>query len=215
MREIAFDGVAGNSSVRPNTSARWHSGWILCIYSTRAAGHLRGDWGVELSLSAAWKAAPALAAGNALIFKPAPETPLTALALAEICVEAGAPAGLLNVVLGESSPGECLTKHAQIAKVSFTGSAATGKEVYACAASTLKRVTMELGGKSPLLIFPDVARDEESMENALCGHDCELVQLWPGLLERNAGLCTQEHRRNFLEETKRENRTTSHRRSLP
>lgn len=113
-----------------------------------------GAWNYPLQI-ACWKAAPALACGNAMIFKPAELTPLTAPKLAEIFSEAGVPDGVYNVVQGDARTGRLLTRHAGIDKVSLTGEVDTGKLVMADAASTLKHVTMELGGKSPLLIFAD------------------------------------------------------------
>ena len=104
--------------------------------------------------SAAWKSAPALAFGNAMVIKPSEETPLTPLLVAETYVEAGVPPGVFNVVLGDGpSVGQVLTTHPDVAKVSFTGSVDTGKRVYANAAASIKHVTMELGGKSPLIVF--------------------------------------------------------------
>ncbi len=118
-----------------------------------------GAWNYPIQI-AMWKAAPALAAGNAMIFKPSEITPLSALKLAEIFTEAGVPAGVFNVVQGDWRVGEALGTHAQIAKVSFTGGVATGKKVMAQAAeSSLKEVTMELGGKSPLIVCADADVD--------------------------------------------------------
>jgi betaine-aldehyde dehydrogenase len=117
-----------------------------------------GAWNYPLQI-ACWKAAPALASGNAMIFKPSEETPLGALKLAEIFTEAGLPNGVFNVVQGDGRVGAWLTAHKDIAKVSFTGEVGTGKKVMASAASTLKDVTMELGGKSPLIIFDDANLD--------------------------------------------------------
>jgi betaine-aldehyde dehydrogenase len=113
-----------------------------------------GAWNYPLQI-AAWKAAPALAAGNTMVFKPSELTPTTAMKLAEIFTECGLPAGVFNVVHGSSDTGEALVEHPQVAKVSLTGSVPTGKRVMASAAATLKQVTMELGGKSPLIIFSD------------------------------------------------------------
>ncbi|MFQ5796287.1 MAG: betaine-aldehyde dehydrogenase [Candidatus Bipolaricaulia bacterium] len=113
-----------------------------------------GAWNYPIQI-ACWKSAPALACGNAMIFKPAEQTPLTALKLAEIYTEAGVPDGVFNVVQGPANTGQALTRHPGIAKVSLTGEVETGKKVMADAASTLKKVTMELGGKSPLIIFAD------------------------------------------------------------
>ena len=114
-----------------------------------------GAWNYPIQI-AMWKAAPALAAGNAMVFKPSEITPLGALKLAEIFTEAGLPDGVFNVVLGDYRVGAALSEHPDIAKISFTGGVATGKKVMAqAAASSLKDVTMELGGKSPLIICTD------------------------------------------------------------
>ncbi|SAK68064.1 betaine aldehyde dehydrogenase [Caballeronia fortuita] len=114
-----------------------------------------GAWNYPIQI-ACWKSAPALAAGNALIFKPSEITPLTASKLAEIYTEAGVPAGVFNVVQGDGRVGAMLAEHADIDKISFTGGVETGKKVMARAGgSTLKEVTMELGGKSPLIVFDD------------------------------------------------------------
>ena len=113
-----------------------------------------GAWNYPIQI-ASWKAAPALACGNAMVFKPSEETPLSALKLAEILVEAGAPAGVFNVIQGAAEVGAALITDARVAKVSLTGSVPTGRKVYAAAAEGLKHATMELGGKSPLIIFED------------------------------------------------------------
>ncbi|WP_186159204.1 betaine-aldehyde dehydrogenase [Burkholderia gladioli] len=114
-----------------------------------------GAWNYPIQI-ACWKTAPALAAGNAMIFKPSEVTPLSALKLAEIYTEAGVPAGVFNVVQGNGAVGAMLTAHPGIAKVSFTGGVETGKKVMSLAgASSLKEVIMELGGKSPLIVFAD------------------------------------------------------------
>lgn len=113
-----------------------------------------GAWNYPLQI-ACWKAAPALAAGNSMIFKPSEETPQGALELAQIFIEAGMPQGVFNVVQGDGEVGAALTSHPDIAKVSFTGEVETGKKVMTNAARDLKPVTMELGGKSPLIIFDD------------------------------------------------------------
>lgn len=119
-----------------------------------------GAWNYPIQI-ALWKSAPALAAGNAIIFKPSEVTPLTAFKLAEIYSEAGLPAGVFNVVQGAGREiGQWLTEHPVIEKISFTGGVETGKKVMASAAgSTLKEVTMELGGKSPLIICEDANLD--------------------------------------------------------
>lgn len=113
-----------------------------------------GAWNYPIQI-AMWKSAPALAAGNAMVFKPSEETPLSTARLAEIYKQAGVPDGLFNVVQGDARTGQALTAHPDIAKVSFTGEAGTGKLVMAASARSLKQVTMELGGKSPLIIFDD------------------------------------------------------------
>lgn len=118
-----------------------------------------GAWNYPIQI-ACWKAAPALACGNAMVFKPSEVTPLSALQLAEILIEAGAPAGLFNVVQGQGEVGAALSTDPRIAKVSLTGSVPTGRKVYAAAAENMKHVTMELGGKSPLIIFDDADIDD-------------------------------------------------------
>jgi betaine-aldehyde dehydrogenase len=127
-----------------------------------------GAWNYPLQI-ACWKAAPALACGNAMIFKPSEETPRGAMRLAEIFTEAGVPDGVFNVVQGDGRVGAWLTGNEDIAKVSFTGEVGTGKKVMAAAASSLKEVTMELGGKSPLIIFND-ADIENAVSAAMLGN---------------------------------------------
>ncbi len=122
-----------------------------------------GAWNYPTQV-AAWKAAPALVCGNTMVFKPSEQTPLSALKLAEILIEAGAPPGVFNVIQGAGIVGRALVEDARVAKVSLTGSAETGKKVYAGAAAQMKHVTMELGGKSPLIIFDDA--DLESAVSA-------------------------------------------------
>ncbi|PKH07097.1 betaine-aldehyde dehydrogenase [Moritella sp. Urea-trap-13] len=117
-----------------------------------------GAWNYPLQI-ACWKAAPALACGNVMIFKPSEETPRGAIKLAEVFTDAGVPNGVFNVVQGDGRVGAWLTTHDEIAKVSFTGEVGTGKKVMAAAAGSLKQVTMELGGKSPLIIFDDADVD--------------------------------------------------------
>ena len=119
-----------------------------------------GAWNYPIQI-ALWKSAPALAAGNAMIFKPSEVTSLTTLKLAEIYTEAGVPPGVFNVLTGSGREvGTWLTEHPRIEKISFTGGTDTGKKVMASASSSsLKDVTMELGGKSPLIIFDDADLD--------------------------------------------------------
>ena len=113
-----------------------------------------GAWNYPLQI-ACWKSAPALACGNAMIFKPAELTPLTALKLAEIMTEAGVPNGVFNVLQGAAETGRMLSRHPSIRKISLTGEVGTGRAVMRDAADTLKYVTLELGGKSPLIVFED------------------------------------------------------------
>ena len=117
-----------------------------------------GAWNYPTQI-ACWKAAPALACGNAMVFKPSEITPLGALKLAEILMEAGAPAGLFNVVQGYGDVGAGLIGDKRVDKVSLTGSVPTGRKVYAAAADGMRHVTMELGGKSPLIVFEDAHID--------------------------------------------------------
>ena len=122
-----------------------------------------GAWNYPTQI-ACWKGAPALACGNAMIFKPSETTPLCALKVAEILHEAGLPAGLYNVIQGTGAVGAPLVTDPRVDKVSLTGSVPTGRKVYAAAAEGIKHVTMELGGKSPLIIF-----DDASLEDAVGG----------------------------------------------
>lgn len=128
-----------------------------------------GAWNYPIQI-ALWKSAPALATGNAMIFKPSEVTPLSALELAKIFSEAGLPDGVFNVVQGAGSVGQGLSQHPDIAKVSFTGEVNTGKRVTADAAlANLKSVTMELGGKSPLVVFDD-ADLERAVDGAMAAN---------------------------------------------
>lgn len=113
-----------------------------------------GAWNYPIQI-AGWKSAPALACGNSMVFKPSESTPRTALILAELFTEAGLPDGVFNIVQGEGKVGQMITNHPDIRKVSLTGEINTGKKIMADAAKTLKHVTLELGGKSPLIIFDD------------------------------------------------------------
>ncbi|MCG6113672.1 MAG: betaine-aldehyde dehydrogenase [Mesorhizobium sp.] len=122
-----------------------------------------GAWNYPIQI-AAWKSAPALAMGNAMVFKPSEVTPLSALALAEIYTEASLPDGLFNVVQGMGEVGAALVSHPAVAKVSLTGSVPTGRRISEAAGSQLKHATMELGGKSPLIVF-----DDADVENAVGG----------------------------------------------
>ncbi|WP_290650906.1 betaine-aldehyde dehydrogenase [Aquisalimonas sp.] len=118
-----------------------------------------GAWNYPLQI-ACWKAAPALAAGNTMVFKPAALTPLSARRLAELFRQAGLPDGVFNVIHGFAETGHALVRHPGVSKVSLTGSVATGKAVMREAADTLKAVTLELGGKSPLIVWDDAVVDD-------------------------------------------------------
>ncbi len=122
-----------------------------------------GAWNYPLQI-ACWKTAPALACGNAMIFKPAELTPLTAIKLQEVIRDAGVPDGIFQVVQGFAETGRLLTRHPRIRKISLTGEATTGQAVMGDAAGSLKSLTLELGGKSPLIVFEDA-----SLENAVAG----------------------------------------------
>jgi aldehyde dehydrogenase (NAD+) len=116
-------------------------------------------WNFPLLLTA-WKVAPALACGNTIIIKPASQTPLTALALAEVAQEAGVPAGVINVITGPGSKvGQMIVEHPGIDKIAFTGDTSTGKGIMKGSAETLKKITLELGGKSPNIVFRDADLD--------------------------------------------------------
>jgi betaine-aldehyde dehydrogenase len=124
-----------------------------------------GAWNYPIQI-ACWKSAPALACGNTMVFKPSELTPRSALILAEIYTEAGLPDGVFNIVQGDAEVGRMLTSHPDISKVSLTGAVDTGKSVMKASAESLKQVTLELGGKSPLVIFAD-ADLEEAVHGAM------------------------------------------------
>lgn len=150
-----FGGLAGNVA---GEHIQLGEDWV---YTRREALGIClgiGAWNYPTQI-ACWKAAPALACGNAMIFKPSETTPLCALKIAEILSEAGLPDGVFNVVQGQGDVGAALLQDPRINKVSLTGSVATGRKVYQSAAADLKQVTLELGGKSPLIIFEDADLD--------------------------------------------------------
>ncbi|XP_060096934.1 4-trimethylaminobutyraldehyde dehydrogenase-like isoform X2 [Heteronotia binoei] len=122
-----------------------------------------GAWNYPFQI-ACWKSAPALACGNAMVFKPSPCTPISAVMLSEIYSQAGVPRGLFSVVQGGAATGQFLCQHPSVAKVSFTGSVSTGIKIMEMASHGVKPVTLELGGKSPLLVFSDCV-----LENAVKG----------------------------------------------
>jgi phenylacetaldehyde dehydrogenase len=130
-------------------------------YTTREPIGVAGlivPWNYPLSM-AAWKVAPALAAGCAVVLKPAEQTPLTALRLGQLALEAGFPPGVLNVVTGFGDAGAALVAHPGVDKIAFTGSTEVGKLIVKAAAGNLKKVSLELGGKSPHIVFPDADLD--------------------------------------------------------
>src|SRR6516162_8917214 len=124
-------------------------------------------WNFPLLL-ASWKLGPALACGNCVVLKPAEQTPLSALRFGELALEAGLPAGVLNIVTGGPETGAALVRHPGVDKVAFTGSTSVGKEIMRNSAESLKRVTLELGGKSPNIVFADSPVDS-AVKGALNG----------------------------------------------
>jgi acyl-CoA reductase-like NAD-dependent aldehyde dehydrogenase len=134
-------------------------------------------WNFPLAI-ASWKLAPALAAGNTVVLKPAELTPLTAIRFGEIALEAGIPAGVVNVVVGPGRIcGQRLVEHPDVAKIAFTGSTEVGRSIAAGAAQTIKRVTLELGGKSPNLVFADADLEAAAVSAPMAvfgnaGQDC-------------------------------------------
>ncbi|MDV9173784.1 aldehyde dehydrogenase family protein [Streptomyces sp. W16] len=133
---------------------------------------------------AAWKLAPALAAGCTVVVKPAEQTPLTALRLAALCLEAGVPEGVVNVLTGDGRTGAELVAHPGVAKVSFTGSTEVGRHIMAAAAPSLKRLTLELGGKSPNIVFADADLDAAAPNavRAVFGHSGQMCTAGSRLL---------------------------------
>jgi len=130
-------------------------------YTTREPIGVAGlivPWNYPLSM-AAWKVAPALAAGCAVVLKPAEQTPLTALRLGQLALEAGFPPGIFNVVTGFGDAGAALVAHPGVDKIAFTGSTEVGKAIVKASAGNLKKVSLELGGKSPHIVFPDADLD--------------------------------------------------------
>jgi aldehyde dehydrogenase (NAD+) len=141
-----------------------HAGWAQLLeqeFPGYAACGVVGQiipWNFPL-LMLAWKIAPALAAGNTVVLKPAEFTPLTALAFAEICQEIGLPAGVVNIVTGDGSTGGALVKHLDVDKIAFTGSTEVGRAIRSATAQSHKRLSLELGGKSPFVVFEDADLD--------------------------------------------------------
>jgi betaine-aldehyde dehydrogenase len=189
---------------KPITSARWEIGAVANVmeYYAGAANKIMGEtipvskpgvdftlrepigvvglivpWNFPLML-ASWKMGPALAAGNTAILKPASYTPLTALRVAELALEAGFPPGVLNVVTGPGgTAGQAIAAHHSIGKVAFTGETATGQEIMRAAAGNVKKISLELGGKSPNVVFADADLERFAAEAPYsvfdnCGQDC-------------------------------------------
>jgi len=142
----------------------YHAGWAQLLeqeFPEHEACGVVGQiipWNFPL-LMLAWKIAPALATGNTVVLKPAEFTPLTALLFAELCQEAGLPAGVVNIVTGDGATGEALVKHPDIDKIAFTGSTEVGRAIRGATAASHKRLSLELGGKSPFIIFEDADLD--------------------------------------------------------
>jgi aldehyde dehydrogenase (NAD+) len=142
----------------------YHAGWAQLLEQEFRGYEPCGvvgqiiPWNFPL-LMLAWKIAPALATGNTVVLKPAEFTPLTALAFAELCQEAGLPAGAVNIVTGDGSTGEALVNHPDVDKIAFTGSTEVGRAIRSATAASHKRLSLELGGKSPFIIFEDADLD--------------------------------------------------------
>ncbi|MFT3819214.1 MAG: aldehyde dehydrogenase family protein [Rubrivivax sp.] len=141
-----------------------HAGWAQLLETEFPQAQALGvvgqivPWNFPL-LMLAWKIAPALACGNTVVFKPAEQTPLTALLFAEICTEVGLPPGVVNIVCGDGTVGESITMHPRIAKIAFTGSTEVGRAIRRATAGSGKKLSLELGGKSPCLVFADADLD--------------------------------------------------------
>ncbi|RDW94841.1 putative betaine aldehyde dehydrogenase protein [Coleophoma crateriformis] len=156
---VASGGLNGETtSLRPDA-------WIYTKKEALGVCAGIGAWNYPIQI-ALWKSAPCLAAGNCMIYKPSEVTPLHGQILAEIYTEAGVPPGVFNIVNGAGAVGGYLTTHPGIAKVSFTGQVSTGQKVAAAAAGGMKYVTMELGGKSPLIVLPDT-QIEHAVDGAM------------------------------------------------
>src|SRR5882757_2467218 len=141
-----------------------HAGWAQLLdqefpgYTSCGVVGQIIPWNFPL-LMLAWKIAPALATGNTVVLKPAEYTPLTALAFAEICNEVGLPKGVVNIITGDGATGEALVKHPDVDKIAFTGSTEVGRAIRKATSATHKKLSLELGGKSPFIIFEDADLD--------------------------------------------------------
>ncbi|KAI9800617.1 MAG: hypothetical protein M1833_003275 [Piccolia ochrophora] len=160
-----FANVVGGGGLNGETAQLRDDAWVYTRKEALGVCAGIGAWNYPIQI-ALWKSAPCLAAGNTMVYKPSEFTPLHAQVLAEIYSEAGLPPGVFNVINGDGSVGAYLTSHPGIAKVSFTGQVSTGQKVAASAAGGMKYVTMELGGKSPLIICPD-AKVENAVDGAM------------------------------------------------
>ena len=168
---------AGAVDKHTGTTLPWGDGLAMTLHEPLGVVGLITPWNFPM-LIASWKLGPALACGNTVVLKPSELTPLTSLRLAELALEAGIPEGVFNVVVGDgATAGQRLVDHPDVAKIGFTGSTAVGKHIMRCAADTLKRVTLELGGKSANIVFADADLDAAAagvpgsvFDNA--GQDC-------------------------------------------
>lgn len=158
-----FANLVGGGGLNGETAQLREDAWVYSKKEPLGVCAGIGAWNYPIQI-ALWKSAPCLAAGNTMIYKPSEFTPMHGQILAEIYTEAGVPAGVFNIVNGAGDVGGYLTSHPGIAKVSFTGQVSTGKKVAGSASGNMKYVTMELGGKSPLIILPD-----SDLENAVDG----------------------------------------------
>lgn len=158
-----FANLVGGGGLNGETAQLREDAWVYTKKEPLGVCAGIGAWNYPIQI-ALWKSAPCLAAGNTMVYKPSEFTPMHGQILAEIYTEAGVPAGVFNIVNGAGDVGGYLTSHPDIAKVSFTGQVSTGKKVAGSAAGNMKYVTMELGGKSPIIILPD-----SDLENAVDG----------------------------------------------
>ncbi|EAW15085.1 betaine aldehyde dehydrogenase [Aspergillus clavatus NRRL 1] len=158
-----YANLVGGGGLNGETTQLREDAWVFTKKAPLGVCVGIGAWNYPIQI-ALWKSAPCLAAGNTMVYKPSEHTPLHAQTLAEIYREAGLPAGVFNVVYGAGDVGANLTTHPLVAKVSFTGQVSTGMKVAGSAAGNMKYVTMELGGKSPLIVLPDA-----ELENAVNG----------------------------------------------
>ncbi|GAA89389.1 betaine aldehyde dehydrogenase [Aspergillus luchuensis IFO 4308] len=153
-----YANLVGGGGLNGETTQLREDAWVYTKKAPLGVCAGIGAWNYPIQI-ALWKSAPCLAAGNTMVYKPSEFTPLHAQTLAQIYTEAGLPAGVFNVVYGAGDVGAYLSAHPTIAKVSFTGQVSTGMKVAGSAAGNMKYVTMELGGKSPLIVLPDAELD--------------------------------------------------------